>query len=787
MAHKRKRGDRLAHADNLKRGPDIDLRRDGQKYGLREENGRFEFRDCPFFAVPLPTGQILWESDQKVKDKHVQELFHFVREHHQSMHINTGIHGDEQGNLVSRFDDPRDDPINFTYEDYISIKDHLPDAQVSFHTVAKQAAPFAPDGANMIVNAWCFSSRYGFADKMDPTTGMVPQRMHKLECEFLKLLRSFRCNAASVFHDKDIEKTLEGYIETKCTGTDPEQARTEGISSDEVLDKFLKDASKKVLLLQGRAGAGKSTLGKKWALKLWKDWKEGDRIPLFLHLPSHTSVKDYLKKHGVDLDVQWASFIKDKCFLLILDSFDEMEKKVNMVKKYSNEFWECKDCKIVIACRNDYIQSGGGSETLILPEPGQKRVLVTVWICPLDLSNKALVDRYIDHYVSLKMGSWDKESYKQALNRIPELSEIIRTPYFLKVTLSVLPEVFCRREEDPNFKITRHNLYKAYIDQWTDREWNKLDENIQEKLETLGLDDNNYRAYYFRASKMLAKAMYIENQSLLTYPGSNGIFAEEPFCMTAKNRFAEEGGYWLIKGCPTNICHIREETSEALNISFLHDTLYSFFLSEEIYSHVMKPDRAGGGRPPDGLCLRSINHRLEEIREHADLVLQDPQYKERLLDYVKASRTATEKEILICAANSATILVAAREPFSGLDMRDVKIPKACLRNGIFHKTDFSGADLSNVDGSHGFFSETLCEGANFEGMEFREYPVIRGHNKEVRSVTFSPDGLWLASASGDTTVRIWDANTRTCVHKLRGHTGGVNSVCFSPDGRQLAS
>ena len=64
---------------------------------------------------------------------------------------------------------------------------------------------------------------------------------------------------------------------------------------------------------------------------------------------------------------------------------------------------------------------------------------------------------------------------------------------------------------------------------------------------------------------------------------------------------------------------------------------------------------------------------------------------------------------------------------------------------------------------------------------------MQGHAAEIRSVAFSPDGKWLASASHDQTVKLWDAASGQLSRTLEGHDSGVMSVTFSSDGARLVS
>ena len=65
--------------------------------------------------------------------------------------------------------------------------------------------------------------------------------------------------------------------------------------------------------------------------------------------------------------------------------------------------------------------------------------------------------------------------------------------------------------------------------------------------------------------------------------------------------------------------------------------------------------------------------------------------------------------------------------------------------------------------------------------------VLQGHVDVINALCLSRDGRYLASASHDKTVIIWDVRQGRALHRLEGHNDWVLSVSFSPDGSMLAS
>ncbi|MDZ8091574.1 MAG: CHAT domain-containing protein [Nostoc sp. DedQUE05] len=77
-------------------------------------------------------------------------------------------------------------------------------------------------------------------------------------------------------------------------------------------------------------------------------------------------------------------------------------------------------------------------------------------------------------------------------------------------------------------------------------------------------------------------------------------------------------------------------------------------------------------------------------------------------------------------------------------------------------------------------STSILENIN----QIQEYNSLTGHEGEVTSVKFSHDGQLLASASQDTTIKIWRRDGRF-LQTLAGHRDRVFSVIFSPNNQLL--
>jgi WD40 repeat protein len=77
----------------------------------------------------------------------------------------------------------------------------------------------------------------------------------------------------------------------------------------------------------------------------------------------------------------------------------------------------------------------------------------------------------------------------------------------------------------------------------------------------------------------------------------------------------------------------------------------------------------------------------------------------------------------------------------------------------------------------------------WDGKTGRRLATLKGHTGQVNGLAWTHDGSMLASASDDSTVRIWNPGQRATLKVLQPHpiTSVALSVSWSPDGKQVAA
>jgi WD40 repeat protein len=89
------------------------------------------------------------------------------------------------------------------------------------------------------------------------------------------------------------------------------------------------------------------------------------------------------------------------------------------------------------------------------------------------------------------------------------------------------------------------------------------------------------------------------------------------------------------------------------------------------------------------------------------------------------------------------------------------------------------------DGKH-IATASRDKTARLWDLEGKLIAEFKGHESAVWNVSFSPDGKYLATASADSTARLWDLSGKL-LREFKGHKGSVGSVSFSPDGKRIAT
>jgi WD40 repeat protein len=123
-----------------------------------------------------------------------------------------------------------------------------------------------------------------------------------------------------------------------------------------------------------------------------------------------------------------------------------------------------------------------------------------------------------------------------------------------------------------------------------------------------------------------------------------------------------------------------------------------------------------------------------------------------------------------------------------LNLHRVNFTQAHFRDCIFAAT-FGGITsvTFSPDGLALASSDTNGEIQIWDAVNGQQLFICQGHNSWVWNVAFAPKAPILASCGQDHTVKLWNTNNGECFRTLNGHTNIVTAIAFSPDGQLLAS
>jgi WD40 repeat protein len=498
--------------------------------------------------------------------------------------------------------------------------------------------------------------------------------------------------------------------------------------------------------------------------------------------------------------------------LCLFDGFDEIKSKEEQFEEnlYRSNGLNHSLAKALFTCRSQYFDNLRRSNQCF--NSGNTEIAPKVYLTQFKLPD---IQAYIGHYAAVR-NLENKTSILASLTEHPYLKELLATPLLLNLYM----ESYTPGEQPRN----RWELYQRLMQGLFQRQVNRS---------TCPSSTNKLEVDYEDASAELAFSLFVENIDVITKPTqrsrrSKKRWGNSPPATTPLANFfsSEEFQTQLRCGHPFKL-------TESGKYGFIHESFKEFFIAKYLLADLEDAGDDTGGYalesaqdtwnakllPNKPVILSFLREAIEAQTTEAQLAL-----KTQLWRWV----TLKTAEYSNCSANSVTLLVQLGECFSNKDLSGTYLLGAMLSGGMFDSTNFTDADCNGVNFSQAWLRRANFTNSDLSNTEWGEYPklelkgnvlaiysdatgiiqiatvhgkniylwcgatgkplaTLRGHVHRVICLSYSTDGVQLASGSYDSTIRLWNITRRCHEATLVGHTRSVECLSYSADGLQLAS
>jgi WD40 repeat protein len=493
-------------------------------------------------------------------------------------------------------------------------------------------------------------------------------------------------------------------------------------------------------------------------------------------------------------------------FLCLFDAYDEIKSTEDQFEQnlYRSNELQHNTAKALFTCRSQYFDTLQQSNLCF--NSGNTEVAPKVYLTQFKFID---IQAYIELYAAVNHLD-NKDAILTSLTDNHYLKELLATPLMLNLYM----ESYAPGQQPRN----RWELYQRLMQGLFERQSSKS--NSPSSADNIKLE-------YEDASAELAFTLYVENIDVIAKPTqlskrrqkrrANSPQAETPIATF----FSKEAIQTQLR------CGHPFKLTATSKYGFIHESFKEFFIAKYLLADLEDAVEFESAQdtwnakllPQKPVILRFLREGIEA---------QNTEAQHRLKTYLWYWVTLKAAEYSNCSANSATLLVQLGKSFSNKDLSGTHLSGAILSGGMFDSTNFTDADCSGVNFSQAWLRRANFTHADLRDTEWGEYPklelgggvkamysdvtgiiqiavvaganiylccsatgerlaTLRGHTGTIRCLSYSADGLQLASGSDDGTICLWNIARRCQEATLEGQTGRIWCLSYSADGLQLAS